>query len=224
MEHLKPKVLQQRSPRLSRREAALVRRHGINYPLFIPETGRRLEQYLMRGAASEFIAAVAQLATAGSEQAASLRLYLEVVWGCHTDVEGAQAAREKCLAAAQRGDAYAMYVISLVRRAEGDNADAMNWMRKAATRHGFLPAFVELARYAASGIGFRAPDLSAAYTLMRSSHRLGHRCALGFMAVSLIRGARGWWGRPIGILLWLPAMIRSYLFWMRYPLDERIFK
>jgi hypothetical protein len=220
---LRPGVLDSRSPKLSRRDAALVHLHGINYPLFVPETGRRLEAYIARGAVDELLSVLAQLAAAGSDQAASLQAYLATIWAVGADHELLPASRARCFAAAQRGDPYAMYVIAVICRSEGKNAEATKWMSKAATRDGFLPAFVELGRFAANGIGFKSPDLAAAYSLFRSSHRLGHRFALGYMALSLIMGAKGWLGRPLGVLLWLPAMIRSYFFWRRHPLSERIF-
>jgi hypothetical protein len=116
-----------------------------------------------------------------------------------------------------------MYVIALICRSERNDAEATKWMSKAATRDGFLPAFVELGRLAANGIGFKSPDLAAAYSVFRSSHRLGHRFALGYMAISLMMGAKRWLARAIGVVLWLPAMIRSYFYWRRHPLSERIF-
>jgi hypothetical protein len=211
------------SPELSRRDAALVRRDGINYPLFVPETGRRLEEYIKRGAVDELLDVLAQLAAAGSERAAALQVYLATIWDVGADHESLPASRERCLAGAQRGDAYSMYVTAWVCRTEHRNVDATQWMRKAATRHGFLPAFVEVGRFAASGVGFKAPDLAAAYSILRSAHKLGHRLAMPYMAVCLVLGAKGWLGRPLGALLWLPAILRSYFYWRRHPLSERVF-
>ena len=216
-------VLDSQSPELTRRDAALVRRHGINYALFVPNTGYGLERYIKRGAANELQNVVAQLATDGSSRAAAFQVYLATVWTLGADHASLPESRARCFAAAHRGDPYAMYVCAWVCLKEGKNVDATNWMRKAATRDGFLPAFVEVGRFAAGGIGFKSPDLAAAFPIFRQSHKLGHRLALVYMANCLMLGVKGWIGRAIGVLLWLPAAIRAHSYWMRYPLSERVF-
>jgi hypothetical protein len=216
-------VFDTRSPDLTRRDAALVRRYGINYPLFVPQIGRKLETYLQRGAVDELLDVLVELAAAGSDQAAALQLYLAVIWAFGTDHESLPASRAKCVAAAHRGDPYAMYVMAWVCRSDGKDVESTNWMRKSATKNGFLPAFVEVGRFAAGGSGFTSPDLSAAFSIFWTSHKLGHRLALGYLANCLMLGAKGWLGRPLGALLWLPAAIRAHFYWRRHPLSERIF-
>jgi hypothetical protein len=204
-------ILESRAIPTSHDQAFQLWKHGINYPLFVPNLGPGVVELLQRGAVRELLVELQRRAELGSDSAASLLAYLSI-HGISLDPRASSFATERCHAAATGGDSYAQFVLAWTRRKLNDDAGALEWMMKAATKGFFLPAFVDVGRFLAGGAGFKAPDRRGAIEVLWRAHRLGHRFALVYIARLMAMGFAGWARRPIGILLWLPAFIRAHVY------------
>lgn len=126
-------ILKPRAIPTSHDQAFQLWKHGINYPLFVPNLGPGVVELLQRGAVRDFLVELQRRAELGSDGAASLLAYLSIQ-GISLDPRASSFATERCHAAAIGGDGYAQFVFAWTRRKLNDDAGALEWMMKAARR------------------------------------------------------------------------------------------
>jgi hypothetical protein len=215
-------ILPPLSPTLTRREARAVLRHGITQPLFVPDLGGNVIKLLVAGSGSKLLAEeLNRLTVLGSTNAAAL-LTLLGTRGAIDSGQYANAALERCETAAAAGHAYSQYVMGWVNAKQGKNVEAFRCLTSASVGM-FLPAFIDTARFLAGGAGVKARNRQAALKIFWTAHKMGHRTALLFVARFWIKGAAGGFARLVGLLLYLPALLRAALYAARHPLSEKIF-
>lgn len=207
--------------KLTRREAQQVFANVINYPLFVPELGRRVTHALIAGDLGSLCDELQNLSALGSRPASALLAYLHMksVFNGAANLNQAEAL---CLEAARSGDPYSQYVLGWICRASGRDAEAVDWLRKAAAKGLFPPAIVDIARFLAGGVGIEAPELGAALAVLWDAHKLGHRTALVYIAEQL-RSSSNPVRKLLGIILYPIAVARATRFTNRYPLSDNIF-
>jgi hypothetical protein len=210
------------SPTLTRREARAILRHGITYPLFVPDLGTTLVKLLVAGSNPRLLVEeLNRLTLLGSGNAAALLTLLDTR-GALNSGEYANAALERCRTSAAAGNAYAQYVMGWVNRKLGMSVEAFRCLTSASVGM-FLPAMIDTARFAAGGAGVKSRDPQAALRIMWTAHKMGHRAALTFIARYWMKGAAGWFARLAGLLLYFPAVLRAAHYATRHPLSEKIF-
>lgn len=207
---------------LSWSDARRVLKTVLNYPVFVPNLGADITRFLVDGRLDRFIAELDRLAALGSAPASSLLGYL-YLRGAFEGGENPIRAQELCTKPAQQGDAYAQYVMAWICRAKGEEAEAMNWLRRSVNAGLFPPAFVDIARFMIGGIGVASPDTRAALAVLWDAHRIGHRLALVYISQALRRTSKSLPMRVAGLLLYPIAIARASLFARRWPLSDRAF-
>lgn len=140
-------------------------------------------------------------------------------WGAGTQRDAIQAERwlER---AARMGDNYAYLSLSKVCRETARPDQARQWLEEA-TRRGYPPAAFFLGHGWEFGYwgnvdlekALESYELAAAKGYCRASWRIG---------AILLRGERGIWRIPIGLLKYVAAPFRMYLLLWRDPYDERV--
>jgi len=206
---------------LTRTEAKQALSNVINYPLFVPDLGHQVTHALVSGDLSFFIDEVERLSALGSRSASALLAYLYMRGA--VGVTNLDQAESLCSDAAHSGDPYSQYVMGWICRSAGRDAEAIDWLRKAASKGQFLPAIVDIARFMAGGVGVEAADVRAALAVLWDAHKLGHRMALVYIS-ELLRGKSGnWISKVLGAVLYPIAIVRATKFTNRYPLSDLIF-
>lgn len=214
-------MLRTSAARLTRHEAKQVAR-VINYPIFVPELGHHVTHALVSGDLASFLGELGRLSTLGSRSASALLAYL-YMRGAVDGVADLSRAEALCIEAARSGDPYSQYVMAWTCKAAGRDAEASNWLRKAAVKGLFLPAVVDMARFMAGGAGFVAPDTRAALAVLWDAHKLGHRMALVYIATVPWKASGSWMRRVLGAMLYPIAILRAWQFASRYPLSDQVF-
>lgn len=194
----------------------------INYPLFVPELGHQVTHALASGNLASFLDELERLSTLGSRPASALLAYLYMK-GELDRVVNMERAEMLCSEGARSGHPYSQYVMGWICRAVGRDAEAINWLRKAAVKGSFLPAIVDIARFMAGGIGVEVPDTRATLAVLWDAHKLGHRMALVYIAELLRSNSGSWVRRVLGAALYPIAIVRATRFTNRNPLSERVF-
>lgn len=210
------------SAALTREEAKQVIDHVINYPLFVPDLGHEVTRALIHGQISDFLNHLKRLSQLGSRPAAATLAYIYMKDVAHGEAN-LHRAEAMCKEAATSGDPYAQYVMGWISRAAGRDAEAVDWLRKAASKGAFLPAFVDIARFMAGGVGVAEPDTQSALAVLWDAHKLGHRMALVYIAELLQKHQENWLKGILGTILYPIAIVRATRFTNRHPLSERIF-
>lgn len=213
---------QSKSAQVTRKDARHVLRCVLNYPIFVPDLGSSITRLIVAGDLSNLLVELQRLSSLGSRPASVLLAYL-CMKGAFGGPADLKRAEQLCTEAACSGDPYGQYVKGWICRVTAREAEAMNWLRKAAAKGLFLPAMVDAARFMIGGVGVEAPDARAALAVLWDAHRLGHRMALVYVSEIFRHGYMGWIGRLLGSALYPIAVARATRFANRNPLSDRVF-
>lgn len=202
-------------------EGILAWRRSLNYPLYIPDDLSELvRKPLVTGSQDEAVENCTRLARLGSPAARALSAYLSFRGVELPDMKQAQA-EELCRAAAVGGHAYAQYVLAWTQWNKQAHSDAFAWICESA-KQSFLPAIVDLGRFAANGIGVPADPVAAQVAYLRAMRR-GHAAAPGTLLNLYRQGELGLSKKTIGTTLYPIALLWHALnSWIR-PFSAAVF-
>lgn len=206
---------------VTKEEAEFVVERIINYPFFVPDLGANVRKALIVGDRKLLLDELERLSALGSRPASALLAYLFARCAFTPEPELSRA-ESLCGVGAREGDSYSQYVMGCVCRLLGREAEAMDWLKKAAIGGLFRPAFVDIAQFMACGIGVASPDRSAAARVLWDAHKLGHKKALVYLA-ELMRGDANLFRRLLGKLLRPVAVLRASRFVLRNPFSDQVF-
>jgi TPR repeat protein len=176
---------------------------------------------LKEGEACAAIVECERLAALGSNSARALIAYLHLCGAIDGQVNLA-TAETFAGDASSSGCAYAQYVLAWIYFKQG-NRKAAPLMSRAAVQGNFLPAQLELGRWAQGGPGSVVRELGAAEDAYRLAHRRGHVCALLCLAALYARGLRGFPKQVLGIVIWPFAFGRLVWQMLRNPFVIHVF-
>ena len=144
----------------------------IRHPFFVPKEGEAVLEVLRIEGASGFLTELDRRSQLGSAWASSLLAYIEL---SNATEEGLRTARARTLTTrhAERGDAYAQYVLAWALFIGGEHGSAIEYMTRSAVQ-GFPPALMDFALFAWLGVSESAPDPSTAMRLLASARRAKH--------------------------------------------------
>jgi TPR repeat protein len=193
---------------------------AVNYPLYVPEPLDPIIEMLRSGQVSSVITEVTRLAALGSAPARAVLAYLHLCGAIDTvNLDMAESLAQQ---AAAGNSAYAQYVLAWIyfKRA---NPKALTLMAQSAVEGRFLPAQLDLGRWAQGGLSPRGPNFAAAEDAFQHAHNRGHVLGLLFLARLYLRGRRGLLKRMLGAALFPVALLRAGWQMARDPYSVRIF-
>jgi hypothetical protein len=196
--------------------------NSLNYPLYLPALGARVEGLLIQGDLQGFYRELRRLAALGSTSASSLIGYL-YLRGAFRGGPRPDLAEAHSIEGARNGDAYSQYVLGWACFKSNRPVDATNWLLKSATFGLFMPAAVDVAVWMAAGSGFKAPDARAALKTLWSAQKNGHCLAIAYIVQILLSGRFGFFGRVFAVLLLPLLVIWGAWATLRWPLSARAF-
>ena len=150
-------------------------------------------------------------------------VYLRLGWmyqfgmGTEKDVEKAEYWYER---GAQAGLPEGHYRIGLMRLHTEKFTEAVPFMERAAEAE-YAPALFEMGRMYWFGKGVEA-DQAKAYGYCERAAALGHLFARRALAKRLLRGERGIWRIPLGVLAVAKLMVDFIRIYMKDPNDPRL--
>jgi TPR repeat protein len=194
----------------------------MNFPLYIPLEGTDVLDTLDKSGPQGFMAELARRAELGAAWAASVLGFIELQGGAEGTANLANAERF-CRVTAHSGDPYAQYVLAWVALGQNRDAEALQWMKRAATAGNFLPACADLGRFYLSGVGIKAPDIDAGISMLWRAHHLGHKAPLLFICDTYGRGRRGLLRRLLAHVIAPLAIARYYFAVVAHPFSEEVF-
>lgn len=122
--------------------------------------------------------------------------------------------------AAAQGDTLGKYYLGLLYEQIGRNAEAFLVIRELA-ESGYLPAVNRLGWYFEDGVGC-VKDLKTAEHYRSHAARHGHFAAQRWLASQMSIGRRGLLLVPIGVVLYLKAVVQIFWHTLRHPSDPRV--
>jgi hypothetical protein len=193
--------------------------HGLNYPLFVPDSCSEIVVLIRSGRIADAVERVARKADFGDEDAAALLAYIALRSADHATNQ--QLIGSHLRKAAQNGVPFAEFVMALVQRASDNEPQAIEWMRRA-VNHLFPPALAHMGRFMAIGYGFPAPARDEAWKLYKLALKRKHVPTLGFV-VDLLRTSPNVAIRVLGILLLPVAVSATSVHFILRPFSVRSF-
>lgn len=130
-------------------------------------------------------------------------------------------ARRWLMPCAEKGMAYAQYVLGTSRFQVGDYAGALKYLQEAADQN-YAGAYLQLGKMYSYGLG-TTPDPEKGYGYFLTAHKTGNLFARMHIAKLLLKGYRGWTGRMIGVPLFVYGVARAFLAAVMTPYSERLF-
>jgi TPR repeat protein len=194
----------------------------MNFPLYIPLEGAELIETLDKSGSQGFMADLARRAELGATWAAAALGFIELQGG-EAGTANFSNAERFCTPPAHAGDAYAQYVLAWAALGQNREAEALRWMKRAATSGNFRPACADLGRFYVDGVGIDAPDVDTGMRMLWGAHSLGYKASLLFICDTYRRGRRGFLGRLAACVIAPFAIARYYLALTNRPFSEEVF-
>ena len=195
----------------------------LYFPLYIPERDPEVRELLLSGDIPELMRILERRASLGSGWAAALLAFLRLR-GTPGESPDPELAESTCLAAARAGEPFAQYVLAWALWERGKYRSAIRWMKLAALRGQFLPAWVDIGRFLASVVATEGyADMPGAVESLWEAHRRGHFMALLFIADISRRGHLGFARRALSVLIYAYAAPRALLAMHCAPFSARVF-
>jgi TPR repeat protein len=193
-------------------------RRWARYPIYIPQEGWKSLSILAEGGPNAFRAELESLHSLGSSWAAAVLGHL------HLTAEAGAGAKavEVCRSAADRGYAYAQYVLAWALVDAGDQSEALRYLSLASLQ-GFSPATVDLGQFVCRGMGTTGPDPKSAVGLLRLAIKRGHRGAFARICYVYRHCDLGLTRKTIGLVLGPVAHLGYVLSVWRNPFDVRVY-
>lgn len=210
------------SRRISISDSWKLYRNSLNYPLYVPTLGDRIEKSLIDGDLDGFHRELRRFAALGSRPASALLGYL-YLRGAFKGGPRPDLAETHSVEGAKEGDPFSQYVLAWSFFNRGRRADATNWMLKSATSGDFLPAIVDSGVWMASGSGFKAPDAPAGLKTLWLAQKKGHRFAIAYIAQMFLRGRFGIIGRIVAIIVFPLLILWGALATLLWPFSAKTF-
>ncbi len=191
------------------------------FSLLVPTELLSIARLIADGDQSRVISEAERLALLGSASAKALLAYLEMV-GFVVGELRYDRAEQLAMESAARGNSLGHYVLGWIRFAQNRRADAFASLLVAAKQL-FLPAMVDVGRFMAGGVGVTQADVKDAERVLLQAHRLGHRGALVFLMSLYRTGARGFYRRLVGMIVYPYALLRREAYARYSPFSDKVF-
>jgi len=194
----------------------------FNGPLYVPEEGRDVLQFLESGGPSRFTDELKRLSTLGSPWASAILGYIALMPGPER-TRDTDRAIELCKGHAHGGDSYAQFVLAWALIYHGETNLAYETMKKAMLT-GFPPATLDFAVFIWHGWGTQERYPRLALRALRRADQTGHKAAFEWRCFFYKSGQLGIARRLIGYVLAPIGRLRYILALSRDPFSCRVFK
>jgi len=174
-------------------------RHGLVYPIYVPQDLSNIRELLSAGRFPEAVAELRKLSSLGSNSAAALLEYMCLCDGklCGTD---RAAIANQCRESANRRNGFAQYTLAWCEYENGNHKQFFRLLNQSAKQR-FPPAMGDLGRVYISLPRRLKKHRKMASRFFQLAIRNGHLMSILFFLNGCEQGAYGSTLRPIGVVL-----------------------